>query len=100
MFNKFFDCLNVGNCTSGKHTRNAFKDPYRSATDFRLKVKWTILGAVLDLILFAPLLILQWLEEVFLPYLAEWERSVTERPGFSRAAKKRMLLSAETLLGL
>ncbi len=38
MFDKLFDCLNVSNLDAGKHSRNAFKSPYRSATDFRLKV--------------------------------------------------------------
>ena len=43
---------------------------------------------------------MQWLEEEFLPYLEEWQQSVTARNGFSSAQKKRMMLSAETLLGL
>lgn len=38
MMDKFFDCLNVGDFNSGKLSRNAFKSPYRSASDFRLKV--------------------------------------------------------------
>ena len=37
-FDKFFDCLNVRSFTAGRDTRNTFKDPYRSATDQRLKV--------------------------------------------------------------
>lgn len=37
-FDKFFDCLNVGNLDSGLKARNPFKDPYRSGSDFRLKV--------------------------------------------------------------
>ena len=36
MFDKFFDCLN--SFTKGKHSRKAFQNPYRSATDFCLKV--------------------------------------------------------------
>ena len=43
---------------------------------------------------------LQWLEETFLPYLEEWEASVARREGFSKAEKKRMQFSDETLLGL
>ena len=39
MFNNFFDCLNVKSISAGKRTRNAFKSPYRSATDWRLKVR-------------------------------------------------------------
>ena len=38
-FDKFFDCLNVGDFISGKHSLNPFKDPYRSANDSRLKVR-------------------------------------------------------------
>ena len=39
IFDKFFDALNVSNFDSGKHERKPFKDPYRSASDFRLKVR-------------------------------------------------------------
>ena len=39
MMDKMFDCLNVGNYTDGKRTRNCFKQPYRKPDDFRLKVK-------------------------------------------------------------
>ena len=42
----------------------------------------------------------QWLEEEFLPYLDKWEKSVEGRQDCSDADKKRMLLSAETRLGL
>ena len=38
MMDKFFDCLNVHNCTSGKTKRKPFQAPYRSSGDFRLKV--------------------------------------------------------------
>ena len=38
MFDRFFDCLNVTDLNGGRRTRNAFKSPYRSADDFRLKV--------------------------------------------------------------
>ena len=39
IFDRFFDSLNVCNFTDGKHQRKPFKDPYRSGTDFRLKVQ-------------------------------------------------------------
>ena len=35
----FFDCLNVSNSYVCKQSRNSFKNPYRSADDFRLKVR-------------------------------------------------------------
>ena len=38
-FNKFFDCLNVSSLSVGKLKSNVFKSPYRSAEDFRLKVR-------------------------------------------------------------
>lgn len=38
-FDRFFDCVNVGDFDSGLKTRNPFKDPYRSSSDFRLKVQ-------------------------------------------------------------
>ena len=37
-FDKFFDCLNVSQLDAGKRSRNAFKSPYRSGNDFRIKV--------------------------------------------------------------
>lgn len=42
----------------------------------------------------------QWLEDEFLGFLDKWERSVEKRKGFTEAEKKKMMLSAETLLGL
>ena len=39
MFDKFFDCLNVNNFTDGKNKRKVFQNPYRSGSDFRIKVK-------------------------------------------------------------
>ena len=39
MFDHFFDCLNVNSFTAGKQKRKPYQDPYRSASDFRLKVK-------------------------------------------------------------
>ena len=42
----------------------------------------------------------QWIHEEFLAYLDKWEKSVQERPGYTKTQKKRMMLSSETLLGL
>ena len=39
MFDRFFDCLNVNDYESGKHSQNSFKDPYRSSKDFRLNIQ-------------------------------------------------------------
>lgn len=38
IFDKFFDCLNVANFTTGMKNRKVFQQPYRSSHDFRLKV--------------------------------------------------------------
>jgi len=43
MMDKFFDCLNVTNLSSGKHKKKPFQDPYRrlskgGTNDFHLKV--------------------------------------------------------------
>lgn len=38
MFDRFFDCLNVNSFTAGRQKRKPFQSPYRSGTDFRLKV--------------------------------------------------------------
>ena len=35
---KFFDCLNVTNYTSGRHARKKFQMPYFKPDDFRLEV--------------------------------------------------------------
>ena len=43
---------------------------------------------------------IQWLKDDFIGYLDDWETSVRERPGFSRAEQNNMLLSPETRLGL
>ena len=43
---------------------------------------------------------MQWLEEDFLGYLEEWEKSVAARKGFSKTEKNKMLLSDATRSGL
>ena len=97
-FDKFFDCLNVSSLSAGKLNRNAFKSPYHSARDFRLKVG-PILQIISNLQLFV-VITLQWLEEDFMMYLNNWEQSVKGRPGFKASEMKKMLLSSETRLGL
>ena len=39
LFDKFFDCVNVSSLSRGSHTKNSFKAPYYSGSDFRLKVQ-------------------------------------------------------------
>ena len=108
MFDKFFDCLNCSSLSAGKRSRNPFKSPYRSATDWKLKVNFYCKCHFLcklrqcnfhvTMCTFATCV--QWLTEVFLPYLDEWETSVSERSGFTKTERGMMLLSRETRLGL
>ena len=44
--------------------------------------------------------VLQWSEKDFLGYMATWESSVEERPGYTKTEKSRMLLSPATRLGI
>ena len=38
MMDKFFDCLNVNNFSTGIKKKKPFQQPYRSPNDFRLTV--------------------------------------------------------------
>ena len=42
MVDKFFDCLNVHNLTEAKVKIKPFRSPYRSGSDWRLKVSFLI----------------------------------------------------------
>ena len=42
----------------------------------------------------------QWLNDEFLGYLAEWEEGVKSQPGIDAKEKQRMWLSRETVEGL
>lgn len=42
----------------------------------------------------------KFLKEEFIPYLKQWKDSVENRKGFTKAHKKRMMLSQETLDGI
>ena len=46
MIDHFFDCVNVGNYTAGKLSRNPFKVPYRSGSDFRLNVSCDCINSI------------------------------------------------------
>ena len=49
MFDKFFDCLNCSRLSAGKLSRNPFKSPYRSGSDWKLKVSDNIYCETLTL---------------------------------------------------
>ena len=40
---KFFDCFNVSSYSAGKRSRKPFLQPYRSASDFRLTVRFALI---------------------------------------------------------
>ena len=52
MFDRMFDCLNVSSLDAGKFKRNAFKAPYHSAKDFRLKVIYQFLTLLTVFLMF------------------------------------------------
>ena len=74
MMNSFFHCLNV-RCTIGKLKRNNFFLPYTFPDYERFN----------------------WLENVFLKYLNDWQRSIQNRSGtYSAKAKAKMFISKQT----
>lgn len=48
----------------------------------------------------AILIVLQWLQDVFLPYLDEWEAYAHAQEHLSSAEQIKLCLSQETLQGL
>ncbi len=79
MINDFFDCLNVRSFHEHQRKRNELLAPYRSITDPRF----------------------EWLENVFLKYLADWLSSTKTRKGmFTPDQRGRMFLSIQTYKGL
>ena len=57
MMDKFFDCLNVKNCTEGHRSRKELKKPFTSINDGRFT----------------------WLSETFLGYLDGWQTDIATR---------------------
>ena len=75
MFDKFFDCLNVRNCTEHITKQKPFLKPYSSINDERF----------------------DWLLHMFLPYFTNWKESIESRPGiYTTNDKARMFLSWQT----
>ena len=75
MFDKFFDCLNVRNCTDHITKQKPFLKPYSSINDERF----------------------DWLLHMFLPYFTNWEESIEPRPEiYTKNDKAQMFLSWET----
>ena len=64
-FDKFFDCFNVSSYSAGRRHRKVFQQPYRSSTDFRLKVDYWHVSTtppptsfIIMYVLYAPYVIL------------------------------------------
>ena len=75
IFDKFFDCLNVRNCTEHITKQKPFLKPYSSIYDERF----------------------DWLLHMFLPYFTNWKESIESRPGiYTKNDKARMFLSWQT----
>ena len=75
IFDKFFDCLNVRNCTEHITKQKPFLKPYSSINDERF----------------------DWLLHTFLPYFTNWKESIVSRPGiYTKNDKARMFLSWQT----
>ena len=107
LVDNFFDSVNVVSLLKGKHKRKVFQNPYRSGTDFRLKVCTldsfvdTNVVSVYDNYYVAYYCsCVQFLEQEFLAYLDRWTTSVKRRAGYSDEERERMLLSQQTMKGL
>ena len=75
MFDKFFDWLNVRNCTEHITKQKPFLKPYSSINDERF----------------------DWHLHMFLPYFTNWKESIESRPGiYTKNYKARMFLSWQT----
>ena len=98
MFDHFFDCLSVNSFIAGKFKRKPFQDPYRSPSDFRLKVRstWCLFYIVLLYCLMFHAVVRKWFHWLF----GQVGKSVRNRLDLSRTEQNSLLLSPETRLGL
>ena len=56
MMDHCFDCVNVGNYTALKLSRNPFKEPYRSGSDFHLNGSGDYINGIQSFDAFFPFL--------------------------------------------
>ena len=79
MMDKFFDCMNVRNCTEHQKKLKPFLKPYTSVTDERFA----------------------WIIDVFLKYLSYWKTSINNRNvKFTSKVCDAMFISNQTYKGL
>ena len=74
IMNKWFDLMSTKNLNETRQKRNPELEPFSDVNDIRL----------------------DWLENDFLAYFDEWERSVNALPHLSKKEKSQMLLSKQT----
>ena len=91
MFNHFFDCLNVRRGKRSAVCSRGLIVPILS-TEFRY--------VCMCICSYLNIVLLKWLEEVFLGYLERWEKAVEARPNFSATERNNMMLSLATRTGL
>ena len=108
LFDEFFDCLNVKSVLEGTLKRKPARLPYHTPNDQRFKVHIHI-----NILLYVCVVMchmeqckhvylfdMQWLKEVFLKYLDDWENEVSLLTGISEKEKTTRFLSKETNEGL
>ncbi len=74
--------------------------PFKRATDERFKVNYNFDYYKLNNYNYNNFVLLQWLTDDFLGYLAEWEKEIAETQGLKTKEKQRLGLSRETVQGL
>ena len=101
MVDRFFDYLNVKSPNMAQLKRKDSIAPYKSPRDERFKVGVPSYTMVINTkIISMHVYTLQWLVDVFLKYLDEWEDEAASHEELSKTEQRRMYLSRETLLVL
>ena len=107
----FFDSVYVVSLLQGKHNRKVFQNPYRSGTDFRLKVcvlriplihTHTHAHLLFQISVFRHFKYLMFTvpQRGIFEIPERWKTSVTNRKGCTDEEKERMLLSQQSMKGL
>lgn len=120
LMDRFFDCFSVCDMSEGKKTRKPEQDPYWSGKDWRFEVMLCVMSMIVTLhsmsshcvthvhvhkhsrklMVREHVAYMQWLQNVFLAYLQEWEDEVAQTIEYSAGQRAKMLLSHETTSGL
>ena len=120
LMDRFFDCFNVHDMSESKKTRKPERDPYWSGKDWRFEVMLCMMSMIVTLHSMSSRCVthvhvykhscklvvrehvahMQWLQNVFLAFLQEWENEVSQTIQYSTGQRAKMLLSHETMSGL